>query len=79
MAVPFEFEDFEGKRDIDRSVFVLAVLRLVRFIQRFLALADKNQNVILARLDDLKPKENIAQGHRPMQPQRPWALPPGRE
>ena len=60
MAVPFEFEDFDGKRHIDRSVFVLAVLRLVRFIQRFLALADKNQNVILAWLDDLKPKEDIA-------------------
>jgi hypothetical protein len=59
MTMAFEIKDFDGQSQVNGRVFVLAVLNLQRLMEGFLALADKNQQVVLTRLDNLKTHEHV--------------------
>jgi hypothetical protein len=59
VAVASQLKDFDRKRYIDRFVLVDAVLDFVRFEQRFFALPDEDQNIILAFFDDFEANQDV--------------------
>jgi hypothetical protein len=59
MTMPFQFQHLDGEGYVDGRVVVDSVFDLVWLRQRFLTLADEDEDIVLVLLNDFESNENI--------------------